>query len=77
MNSYSGARNTLNNAIVGRGFAANIMFGLQAINGDDHVDMGHLLPAARNDTEGARHDLHMNPTGHEFRNQHFKLTIPD
>ena len=63
--------------IVCRRFAAHIVLGLQAIDGDDHIDVGHLLPTTRDDTEGARHNLHVNPTVHQFGNQHFKFTIPD
>ena len=62
-------------AFVGSGFSANVVFGLEAIDGDDHVEFAPTLPVFGDDAESAGNDLRMDVAAIEFREELLKLAV--
>lgn len=63
------------NASVGGGGTASVVFGLQAINGNDDVQARHVGPSGVRGTEGAGDDLHVDSTSEQLGNERLELAI--
>ena len=70
-------RKVLQYTLVGCRCATYIVFGLQAVNGDDDVEALECRPMRRNGTEGAGDDLDVNAAAVEFGQDHLELAVAD
>ncbi len=70
-------RKVLQYTLVGRRCATNIVFGLEAIYGDDDIEALEVGPVSGNGTEGAGDDLDVNAAAVELRQDRFELSVAD
>ncbi len=70
-------RKVLQYTLVGCRCATYIVFGLQAVDGDDDVEALECRPMSGNGAEGAGDDLDMNAAAVELGQDRFELAIAD
>lgn len=70
-------RKILQYTLVSRRCAANIVFGLQAVDGNYDVEALEVGPVSGNGAEGAGDDLGMNAAAVELGQDGFEFAIPD
>ena len=75
VNGDAGVFDALEDALVGRGLAAYIMFRLQAIDGYDDVQFLELHPGSGDFAKGAGDDLHVYAPAMDLRDQRVEFTI--
>lgn len=63
------------NAIVGGGSAASVVFRLQAVNGNDDVEARQGGPSGVQGAKSAGDDLHVDSTCEQLRNERFEFAI--
>jgi hypothetical protein len=73
----SGVLDIFEDALVGGGLAAFVVFGLKAIDGYDDVELSKSLPVGGDDAEGAGDDLGVDAAGFDLGQEEFELTIAD
>lgn len=69
----SGLSNVFEDALVSCGGAAEVMFGLEAVDRDDDIQAFEGAPVSGNGTEGAGNDLEMDAAAIDFGEQGFEF----
>jgi hypothetical protein len=67
-------RDVFEDALVGCRGAADVVFGLESVDGYDYAEALEIHPVARNGAERAGHDLGVDATPLEFRDDCFQFT---
>ena len=71
------AGDVLEDAIVGGRRPPRVVFGLEAVDGDDDLQAWNVAPLERYLAHGARDDLHVNPAFRQQRQQRVQLAVAD
>ena len=77
MNRDPGALNVFQNALVGGGLAARVVLRLQAVDGDDDVEVLEGVPLRGNFAEGAGDHLGVDTAAVDLRQQRVELAVTD
>ena len=71
------AGDVFEDAVVGGGFAACVVLGLEAVDGDGDGEPFEFLPMGRDDAEGAGDDLGVDAAAFDLGQEEFELAITD
>ena len=75
MDRYLCACDVFEDAVVGGGFAALVVLGLEAVDRDDDIELLELFPLGGDDAEGAGDDLGVNSAALDLGQEEFELAI--